>query len=276
MIRHEEVSIVLPDGYTAYACYWPAVDPRGAILFHHGIQSHCGWFERSAMALADAGLCVLQIDRRGCGRNTVDRGHATSANQLIEDSRAAGDELLRRSRQDSFHIAGVSWGGKLAVAHYVEHPETVTGLTLVTPGLFPRVGASKEDMATIGFAMLYEPERRFDIPLNDPDRFTSVKKWQQFFVEDDLTLRQCTAGFYLASRRMDRIVNRLRDAAPIPIHLMLAGDERIIDNDKTSVFVNDLGWPTTRLTEYATARHSLEFDIPDQYTSDLVSFIRAK
>lgn len=284
MACYEEVEVILPDGYRAYGRYWSAASmrepgasgmttPRGAVLFHHGIQSHCGWFEASGAALADAGYCVLQIDRRGSGRNEMARGHGESGDQLIGDSVAAGDELLRRSGLSGYHIAGVSWGGKLAVAHYVEQPGCVSGLTLVTPGLFPRVGVSKETMAAIGFAMLYEPERHFDIPLNDPELFTSYARWQGFFVCDELTLRQCTAGFYLASRRMDRVVNRLPERPPVPIHLMLAGDERIIDNDKTRAFVAELDWPATRVTEYATARHSLEFDVPDRFCADLVAFI---
>lgn len=274
MAHYEELAVRLPDGYAAYGRYWSAADGHGAVLYHHGIQSHCGWFEASAGALADAGYSVLQIDRRGCGRNPDGRGHADSAEQLIDDSVAAGRELMRRSGHGDYHIVGVSWGGKLAVAHYVERPEGVLSLHLVTPGLFPRVLVSSDEMATIGFAMLYEPERSFDIPLNDPELLTSDPRWQAFFADDELTLRQCTAGFYLASRRMDRIVGRLGESKPVPVHLMLAGDEHIIDNEKTRSYVADLGWNETRVTQYATARHTLEFDMPDRFVADLVAFIK--
>src|SRR3990170_3188991 len=97
MAKYEEISVRLPDGYQAYARLWTGSEPRGAILYHHGIQSHCGWYETSAARLADAGYAVLQIDRRGSGRNSPDRGDAESADQLIEDSLAARDELCRRS-----------------------------------------------------------------------------------------------------------------------------------------------------------------------------------
>jgi len=43
MTRFEELTIELPDGYRAYARYWDHPNPRGAVLYHHGIQSHCGW-----------------------------------------------------------------------------------------------------------------------------------------------------------------------------------------------------------------------------------------
>jgi alpha-beta hydrolase superfamily lysophospholipase len=244
------------------------------VLYHHGIQSHCGWYEASARTLADAGYAVLQIDRRGSGHNQRDRGHAESAEQLLDDSLAARDELLRRSGCEAYHLVGVSWGGKLVTAAYVRDPAGVMSLSLITPGLFPKVGVSGPQKAKIGFAMLYEPQRLFDIPLNDPELFTTVPRWQEFFRTDEPTLRQCSAGFYLASRRMDKIVARLPAAKPVPIHVFLAGDERIIDNDATGCFIRDLHWPHTRVTTYSTARHSLEFEAdPNIYFCDLLSFI---
>lgn len=275
MAEFEEVLLRLPDGYPAYARYWPgSSQPKGAVLYHHGIQSHCGWYESSARELARTGYAVLQIDRRGSGRNERERGHAESAEQLIADSGAACDELLRRTGCDGYHVVGVSWGGKLAVAAYINDPAGVESLTLVTPGLFPKIGVSKPEMARIGFAMLYEPRTLFDIPLNDPELFTTNPRWQEFFRNDAPTLRQCSAGFYLASRRMDKIVARLNDSPMVPIHLFLAGDERIVDTDRTEAFVRGLSWPHTKITRYESARHSVEFEgDPTIYFRDLVEFI---
>ncbi len=274
MASYEELSVTLPDGYAAYARYWTGPAVKGAVLYHHGIQSHCDWYESSASTLAEAGYAVLQIDRRGSGRNDAARGHAESADQLIEDDFAARNELLKRSGLDACHLLGVSWGGKLVAASYVRDPESVKSLTLVTPGLFPKVGVSKKDMARIGFAMLYEQEKLFNIPLDDANLFTSDPKWKEFINTDKRTIHQCTAGFYLASRRMDRVIAQLPKSPQTPIHLFIAGDERIVDNDKTTSFIGDLGWAKTRITTYDTARHSLEFENdPNMYFADLVSFI---
>ena len=274
MAKYEEISVRLPDGYQAYARYWCGPSPHGAALYHHGIQSHCGWYETSAARLSEAGYAVLQIDRRGSGRNSPDRGHAESAEQLIEDSLAARDELRRRSGFEGYHLVGVSWGGKLVVAAYVHDPTGVRSLSLVTPGLFPKIGVSTGEMAKIGFAMLYHPLQLFDIPLNDPNLFTTVPRWQEFFRIDEHTLRQCTAGFYLASRRMDKITAKLSHAKPVPLHLFIADDERIIDNDKTTTFIRELHWSGGRITTYPKARHSLEFEgNPEEYFTDLITFI---
>ncbi len=276
MSLYEEITVTLEDSYEAYARYWPAQgrSQRGAILYHHGIQSHCGWYESSAKILAQAGYAVLQVDRRGSGRNPTQRGHAASADQLIEDAHVARNDLLNLSGAQAYHVIGVSWGGKLATAAYVDDPENVASLSLVTPGLFPLVGVSKVEMSRIAMAMIYEREQTFRIPLDDPALFTIDPTWQQYIATDDLTLRHCSAGFYLASRRMDKTCAKLPQAPPVPCHLFLAGDERIIDNDKTESFFNKLDWPQCRITIYEKARHSLEFESHNQaYFAALLDFI---
>ena len=152
MADFEELTLTLPDGYSAYGRYWPVAQPRGAILHHHGIQSHCAWFASSVRRLWQAGFAVLQVDRRGSGRNREQRGHAESADQLIDDARGARDELRRRSGCSDYHVVGVSWGGKLAVAAYVKDPQDVRSLSLVTPGLYPiTTSVSGQDKWDIGF-----------------------------------------------------------------------------------------------------------------------------
>lgn len=273
MTRFEEITVPLPDGYAAYARLWTPGVVRGAVLHHHGIQSHCDWYAGSAEKLCEAGYAVLQVDRRGSGRNEVDRGHAASAPQLIADAHAARNVLLSRTGLDRYHVVGVSWGGKLAVVAYIDNPDRVASLSLVTPGLFPLVGVSKEEAHRIGVAMIYEPETLFDIPLNDPDLFTHEPKWREYHATDPRTLSQCTAAFYLASRRMDKMLAKLADRPPIPIHLFTAGAEGIVDNEKTIEYIASLGWQRTRFTCYEGSRHSVEFDVPERFYADLISFV---
>ena len=276
MADFEEITLTLPDGYTAYGRYWPVEKPRGAILHHHGIQSHCGWFVSSVRRFWEAGFAVLQVDRRGSGRNLERRGHADSADQLIDDAWAARDELQRRSGCLDYHVVGVSWGGKLAVAAYVKDPQGVVSLSLVTPGLYPiTTSVSGQDKWDIGFAMLYEPDKQIDIPLNDAQLFTHEPRWQEFFAAEELTLRQATASFFLASRRMDKLTPKLSKAPSVPVHVLLAEDEHIIDNERTRALFTDLSWPAVRFTTYTDRRHGLEFvEDPTGFYADLLGFIQ--
>jgi alpha-beta hydrolase superfamily lysophospholipase len=277
MAEYQELTITLSDGYAAYARYWPAPAGSPAVLHLHGIQSHAGWYTETARAINAAGFAVLQPDRRGSGRNERDRGHATSAQQLIDDGLLYAQELTGQVGADRVHLIGVSWGGKLAAAMHVSDPMAFDTLTLVAPGLFPIIDVSAAEKFRIGWSMVADPHKAYPIPLNDAELFTDNPERIRFLEEDGLTLHDATAGFYLASRRMDKIWRRLPESPPVPVHLVLAGDERIIDNDRTRAFVRELPWPTRRVTFFEKSRHTIEFGADrEAFFADLIEFLRER
>jgi len=274
MCDYHETHIPLEDGYQAYARYWPADPCIAAAVHFHGIQSHCGWYADTARALRDAGVSVLQPDRRGSGHNPQARGHAASSDQLIDDAHRCVLKLRELTGQDRVHLIGVSWGGKLVAALHATDASLAASLSLVAPGMFPIIDVSAAEKFKIGFSMISSPEKHFDIPLNDPGLFTGDPRWIQFLRDDPLQIHQATAGFFLASRRMDRVVTRLPEATPVPLHLMLADQERIIDNQRTCQFVRKMLWPDRHITTYVNSRHTFEFGPDrDQFISDLIRWV---
>jgi len=275
MCDFQEIHITLEDGYEAYARYFPADPCIAAAVHFHGIQSHGGWYSDTARALRGAGVSVLQPDRRGSGRNQLARGHAASSEQLIDDARRCVLKLRDLTGQDRIHLIGVSWGGKLVAALHATDASLAASLALVAPGIFPVVDVSAGEKFKIGLSMISSPEKLFDIPLNDPELFTGDPRWIQFLRDDPLQIHQATSGFYLASRRMDRVVARLPESSPVPVHLMLAERERIIDNPRTRQFVRNMLWPERHITTYVNSRHTFEFGPDrDQYISDLIRWVR--
>ncbi|MEE8384408.1 MAG: alpha/beta fold hydrolase, partial [Dehalococcoidia bacterium] len=271
-------TVTLSDGYCATVRWWRPDNPRGAVLYFHGIQSHGGWYEHSGGLLAENGLTVLMPDRRGSGRNRAQRGHVASAKRCLEDGQDALGALLEETGLPSAHVVGVSWGGKLAVALADAVGDRVRSITLVAPGLFPKVDLTASDKFFVAMAMLYEKDRLFDIPLNSPRLFTANPRWMKFVEDDALKLTQVTAGFLLASRRMDRTIARFpRSSWPGPVHMLLAGRDRIIHNEPTRRWLRSLSSADRQVTEYPDAEHTLEFETdPARFFDDLVSWIIAR
>lgn len=266
----------LSDGYQAFGRWWRPEPARGAVLYLHGIQSHGGWYEESGGILADGGHTVFMPDRRGSGLNSRDRGHVESVERAVEDARDSLEELLRATGRSSAHVVGVSWGGKLAVCLAAAAPDAVASLTLVAPGLFPVVDLSPPEKFRVAVSLINHRTKLFDIPLNEPAFFTDNPTRVEFVKNDALMLRQVTAPFLLATRRMDRIVGRLGSSGYCrPVHLMLAGRDRIIDNARSRKWLKGLGRSTQRLTEYPQAQHTLEFErAPSSFLDDLIGGIR--
>src|SRR5262249_51341393 len=150
---------------------------------------------------------------------------------------------------------GISWGGKLALALEMRHSGLIQGLALLCPGLYPRVRSPFIERIKIGLSGIINPTRYFPIPLSDPELFTQSRKWQEFIRTDPLSLREATARLMVASVRLDYQLRRSAAQIKVPVLLLLAGRDRIIDNVKTRRFVETLASTDKEIVEYREAAH---------------------
>lgn len=268
-------TFVASDGYPLHVRLWPApARPRGHVVILHGVQSHGGWYYGLGRTLAEAGYANSFPDRRGSGANAIDRGHTPSARRLNLDLA----EWLRAVRIEHpglpITLAGISWGGKLAVIAAARHPELVDALALVCPGLQPRVGVSRRERLGIAWAFLTNRRKTFPIPLSDPALFTDNPDGQAFIAADPYSLRQGTAGLLAASFFIDRLVARAPRRIGQPALLMLAGRDRIVDNARTQAYFSRLSSARREVIEYPGGHHTLEFDPePSRYALDLIAWL---
>lgn len=271
------------DGYALHCRIWKpkAGSIRRRILILHGIQSHGGWYATLGQILATRGIETVMPDRRGSGLNQIERGHANSPGQLLDDLDAVHHAWRRWSGSARFEpfLGGISWGGKLAVAAAATRPAQWAGLALIAPGLFAKVRPPVLTQLRIAASALFRPRKRFPIPLADPALFTSNPEKQRFIATDETTLREATARFFVTSRILDLRLRRYKSQIAHPVLLQLAGLDRIIDNDQTQAYVQAM-LPSTgkRVLEYPDAHHTLEFEsgeVSRRYASDLADWIEA-
>jgi alpha-beta hydrolase superfamily lysophospholipase len=264
-----------------YYCYRPAGTPRADVVFLHGIQSHGGWYEHSCTQLSAAGFAVWFLDRRGSGLNLEAieaRGDTPSFGRLLDDVA----EFLRtfavggdpRRRRVPLILAGISWGGKLAIALQRRYTGLTDGLMLLCPGLFPQVGVGLRGQIAILTSRLVAPTRMFPIPLSDPELFTASPRWRDFIRNDALALREATARFLVESVRLDRYVRRAGPRVTVPTLLLLAGKDRIIRNDLTHRFFHRISTDDKNVITYPDAHHTLEFEPePDRFIAEMIRWL---
>src|SRR5262249_2460146 len=142
-------------------------------------------------------------------------------------------------------LAGISWGAKLVVITAARHPELVDAVALICPGLHPRVGVSRKERLQIAWALLTHPPTTFPIPRSDPRLFpaalfTAHPEGQAFIATDPYSLREGTAALLAASTVIDFMVRRSLPRIRQPALLMLAGQDRIVDNDRTRAYFQKL------------------------------------
>jgi alpha-beta hydrolase superfamily lysophospholipase len=266
------------DGYPIHVAVWPAQGPlRGRLVVIHGVQSHGGWYHRLGRTLAEAGYETHFPDRRGSGANRVQRGHAPSARRLMDDLAEWLNALRDPDPAVPQGLVGISWGGKLAVLVAAGHPELVDALALVCPGLEPQVGVSAGERLRIAWAFLTNRYKTFPIPLSDPALFTASPAGQAFIAADLLGLHAGTAGLLAASSFIDFRLRWARKRARQPILLMLAGQDRIVDNTATRAAVDAMASIDRTVIEYPEGHHTLEFEPdPSRYARDLIAWFEER
>ena len=265
------------DGYPIHVATWPVADgviARGKVLVLHGVQSHGGWYHDLGRTLAGRGYEAHFTDRRGSGANRRDRGHTPALRRLLDDVAEYLRDLRARDPAAPIGLAGISWGGKLAVVTAARHPGRVDALALICPGLHPRVDVPPRDRLRIALAYFIRPRRAFPIPLSDPALFTASPSGQAFIAQDPLGLRAATAGLLAASAFLDRKVARIPGKVHQPALLMLADEDRIVHNARTLGYWDRVGSAAKRVIRYPEAHHTLEFEPdPSRYAHDLATWL---
>jgi proline iminopeptidase len=108
------------DGFTsttAAPLYWAAYGPEGApplLVLHGGPGAHHDYLLPQMLDLARDHELIF-YDQRGGGRSKVDARDPITAQTHVDDLKAVVTEITG----DSPSIIGYSWGGWLAVLHYI-------------------------------------------------------------------------------------------------------------------------------------------------------------
>ena len=261
-VRTQRGSLLLADGHAAAVLRHSPPEPatRTPVLYVHGIQSHPGWFVGSGQALARAGHEVFQVTRRGSGLTAGRRGDTPSARQLLGDVDAAVEFVRGETGSADVALLGVSWGGKLLTAYALQAAVPVTSLTLVAPGIAPRVDVPGTTKLAIAAARCLWPGKYFDTPLNDVSLFTDNPAMRDYLAADPLRLHRATARLLVASAILDRMIARAPAAAlALPVTLLLARRDRIIDNAATAEILRRLTDGRVNVVEIDAA-HTIEFE----------------
>ncbi|MCS6851335.1 MAG: lysophospholipase [Gemmataceae bacterium] len=267
-------SFTAGDGYEwKYRHFQPAGTPKARVVGIHGIQSHGGWYTYSCQRLCQAGYEVFFLDRRGAGLNERERGDVPYWRRLVDDIA----EFLRHLRQTArlpTYLIAISWGGKIGTALQRRHPGVVQGLALLCPGFFPRLRTAWLKRLVILFCCKAFPGAMFQIPLSDPDLFTASPHWQKFIAEDPCMLRRATARMAYENGRLDGYLRLWPPQITIPVLLMLAEKDRIIDNAATRHYVEQIALGPRDIIVYPGAHHTLEFEPdPEVFIRDLTAWL---
>lgn len=241
------------------------------LIFVHGIESHSGWFQETGERLSDLGLEVYALDRRGSGLNKEGRGHLTDFRILSYDL----EDFLAQAyvREKECILVGMCWGAKAVLCFLLLFPPKVARVIFITPGLKTKLSLPfLKKMKWLG-ATIFTPFRRLALPIT-PEMFTLEKKYLEKIKKDELKLTSITGSFFRENLRLDRALKRLEADLKVKVLLLLAGEDRIIDNEAVVIFLRRY-FKNFDIISYPETRHGLLFEpVKEKVISDMVNWVR--
>ena len=192
------------------------------------------------------------------------------------DNSLSTDATRSQPRRLPTVLCGISWGGKLAPAVARRHAALVDALALICPGIYSPFlpGLVKRDGARRARARRLAAATRANSAAS-AGAIHRYAAWQEFIAQDPLALRSVTWRFAQEDRHLTRFARQVGDRFFIlPVLMMLAGQDRIVDNDRTRQFFGRVAGQHKTLIEYGGAAHTLEFEPdPSTYFADLADWL---
>ncbi|WP_078379317.1 alpha/beta hydrolase [Sutcliffiella halmapala] len=241
---------------------WEAENPKGTIVIVHGAQEHHGrytWLVDQWMA---TGFNVLMGDLPGQGLSTRRRGHIDNFDEYIEEVEKWIKEayLLK----PPVFVIGHSMGG-LAVIRTLQEksPLLVAGVILSSPCLkLTHQPTKKMDVLSKGLNFIL-PKAKFDTGLT-VDKATRNDKVIAKYDDDELYITKVSVRWYRELvQSMNHAFTSIHTFPDVPLLLMQAGDDLIVDKEASAIWFNSLSIKAKSYREWEGLYHEI-FNEPER------------
>ncbi|HSK19893.1 MAG TPA: lysophospholipase [Longimicrobiales bacterium] len=236
---------------------WEPPKSRATIIVVHGLGEHSGRYREFAARMAGYGMSTFAMDLRGHGLSDGRRGHVPSFDVFLQEL-----DRFRREVEGlaDLHVPmfllGHSLGGLIAVRYQEEYNTRFEGAIIISPWLatamsVPRWKANAaQALSKLLPALPFSAGIRPEHVSRDPDIVEAYRA--DPLVHDRVTPRfftEVSAAMGLALQRSDRIQE--------PLLFMAAGDDRLVDTERSLRFARSLTAPDLTVKVYPGHYHEL-------------------
>jgi alpha-beta hydrolase superfamily lysophospholipase len=228
-VKESTATVETADGLDLYVRRWEAegVPHLWTFVIVHGLGEHGGRYQHLAAWFVPRGASVYAMDHRGHGRSGGQRGHAPSLKALLDDI----DIVVMRARRESggpVVLIGHSFGGLLAIAYALDHPDRIDRAIISAPALVARVKVPAWKRVLARVLPRIAPKASFANEI-DPNVLSHDPSIGPTYTSDPLVHNQITAGMYGDTiARGDEFILRAPELR-VPFLLLHGADDQIVD-----------------------------------------------
>ncbi|MBW3543909.1 MAG: lysophospholipase, partial [Planctomycetes bacterium] len=215
--------------------YRPLVEQPGrTLVLVHGLAQHGRRYEHIARFAVARGWNVIVPDHRGHGLSDGVPTHVRRFRQYVTDLNAVLDHFALPPETTAMWAH--SMGGLVAIRHTQLFPERVAAAALMSPLLGVALPIPTSLVALGVVLSRVAPRARFRSRV-DPADVTRNPHAIAERLNDTLSHRSVTAGWFFAMRAALRAAWREVQAVKVPMYVLQAGCDRLVDPAATERFV---------------------------------------
>jgi alpha-beta hydrolase superfamily lysophospholipase len=254
--------------------YFKGEEGHCPVILFHGLQSHSLWFVQSSRFIADLGIPVYAMDRRGSGLSRDKRGDVKNYKEMVDDIDAVVEYAKRRHNTKQVHVLGHCFGAIPATLYASIYPEKIKSIILPTPGIHTHSDLSVGQKLAVFYSRLTWQNVYIPVPLKT-ELFTDLEAYKDFIEHDKLSLKCATASMYYTIHKSRIYLRGHKSNITAPVFMGFAGMDQISDNNDNKKFFDHLSNPKNLLKTYNRARHILEYSTDkDVFFADLKDWFR--
>lgn len=191
--RREITDVASVDGARLALHVWRPEQPKGAVFYFHGLQSHAGWLWEVGPRFADNDIAFFVLDRRGSGISPGSRDDLADTDTLLSDYIRAVAAVRESVGEDvPLTLFGHCLGGSFLAALLCDRRFTSRYDSAVfCSSWLGRLHATLGDGERAELAASRSTER-WDAGLRASD-FTDDIRYRHFIDHDDLAVTGLTA-----------------------------------------------------------------------------------
>jgi alpha-beta hydrolase superfamily lysophospholipase len=232
-------------------------DPQAALLVVHGLGDHSGRYVDFARAMTRFDFSTFSFDQRGHGRSEGRRGHAPRFETLLQDLDRFRREVQGLVNADCpVFIVGHSFGGLVALRYLEEYESPARGAVIVSPWLATAMPVPRWKVNMAAVVGRIAPAMPFSAHI-DARHLTHDDALVQAYREDPLVHDTITPRLFSEVSSAMGLVLQRSDRIKVPLLFLLAGDDRIVDVQRSAAFAKSLSAPDVTTYIYPNSYHEL-------------------
>ncbi|TFG06629.1 alpha/beta hydrolase [Candidatus Thorarchaeota archaeon] len=246
------------DGTRMFMATWLPDDEkvRALLIAIHGLGSHGSDLRNIGEYFAERGLGVFAPDMRGFGHYSGLKGHVMDFDEYIEDMHNIVMQVKDRYINKLTFLFGSSLGGQHVIRYVAKYPSETDGIMLSCPavsetldiGIGTRIGG--QILSFLNLKRYFENEVDFEACCHDPEVIAEHEN-------DPLRFDKVTPRFGIEGLKAAKEAFKLAPFIDRPALVQQAGDDKLVDPDKTREFFENLGSENKTWRFYEGLYHEL-------------------